>query len=100
MSAKRERGRGGEEREMRECHRQSLLPYPHLDGMAIGKGIQAHSTGMLLAEEVGPDLILWVGVVYTEVLYPGGKALVEPEVSPPLHRHLRPGDTHMTATQC
>ena len=37
--------------------------YTHLNWVAVGKGIQAHGTGILTAEEVGPDLIFWVGVV-------------------------------------
>ena len=43
---------------------------------------------MLSAEEVGPDVELWVGVVYAEVLNPRGKTLVQPQVRPPLHGHL------------
>ena len=40
---------------------------------------------ILPAEEVGPYLVLRVGVVDTEVLDPGGKTFIEPQISPPLH---------------
>ena len=60
----------------------------YLDGVRVGEGIQTQSTGILMAQEVGPDLKLWVGVVYTQVLDPSGKTLIEPEVGPPLHGHL------------
>ena len=67
---------------------QSSTVYPYLDGVAAGEGIQTHGAGILPRQEVGPYLILWVGVVYTQVLYPCGEPLVQPEVGPPLHRHL------------
>ena len=66
--------------------------------MAAGQSIQAHGTGVLSTEEIGPYLVLWVGVVNTQVLNPGGEALVQPEMSPPLHGHLRSCDIHMIAT--
>ena len=56
--------------------------------MAVGKGVEAHGTGVLPAEEVGPYLVLRVGVVDTEVLDPGGKTFIEPQMSPPLHGDL------------
>ena len=68
----------------------------HLNGVAVGKGVQAHGTGVLPAQEVGPDLILRVGVVNTQVLNPRGKPFVEPEVGPPLHGHLRSRESHVT----
>ncbi len=34
-----------------------------------------------------PNVEVGTAVVNSEVLDPGGKALVEPEVSPPFHRH-------------
>ena len=48
----------------------------YLDWMGVGKGIEAHSTGVLATQEVGPDIILWVGVVNAQVLDPGSKTLV------------------------
>ena len=74
-----------------------LISAHHLNGMAVGKSIEAHGTGVLSAQEVGPDFILRVGVVNTQVLNPVGKPFIEPEVGPPLHGHLRSGESHVTA---
>ena len=64
------------------------LPLSHLDGVAVGQRVHTHGTGVLPAKEVGPDLVLWVGVVNTQVLDPCRKALVQPQVGPPLHGDL------------
>ena len=66
--------------------------------MAAGQGIKGHSTGILPGEEVGPDLVFWVGVVDTQVFDPGSKSLIQPEVGPPLHCGLgeRSHDSHVT----
>jgi len=42
---------------------------------------------LLRDEELSPDVPLGEEVVDGEPSDPGGKALVEPEVGPPLHRH-------------
>ena len=60
----------------------------YLNGVAVGKGVEAHGAGVLPTEEVGPYLILRVGVVNTEVFDPGGKTFIEPQMSPPLHGDL------------
>ena len=60
----------------------------YLNGVGVGEGVQTEGTGVLSAEEVGPYLKFWVGVVNTQVLNPGGKTLIEPKVGPPLHGHL------------
>ena len=52
------------------------------------QGIQVQSTGILPAQEVGPDFKFWVSVVNTEVLDPRRKTLVQPQVGPPLHSDL------------
>ena len=72
------------------CNRKASteVGVAYLDGVRVGEGVQTESTGVLSAEEVGPYLKLRVGVVYTQVLDPGGKTLIEPEVGPPLHGHL------------
>ncbi len=62
--------------------------HTHLNGVRVVEGVQTKSTSVLTAEEVGPYLKLWMGVVNTQVFYPCGKAFVEPEVGPPLHGHL------------
>lgn len=48
----------------------------YLDWMGIGEGVKTHSTGIFTTKEVGPDIVLWVGVVNTQVLDPGSKTLV------------------------
>ena len=67
-----------------------------LYGMGVGEGVQAQCAGVLATEEVGPDVELWVGVVNTQVLYPGGETFVQPQVGPPLHGYLgnRGGKSH------
>ena len=77
------------------CTCMYMLP-PYLNGVAVGQGVKAHCTGILSTEEVDPYLVLWVGVVNTQVLYPGGKAFVQPQVSPPLHGHLTSHECHVT----
>jgi len=56
--------------------------------MGVREGVQTQCAGVLPAEEVGPNVKLWVGVVYTKILDPGGEAFVEPQVRPPLHGYL------------
>ena len=48
----------------------------HLNGVGVGECIETHGTGVLSAEEVGPDFILRVGVVNAQVLDPGSKTFV------------------------
>ena len=67
--------------------------------MAAGQGVEAHGASVLSAQEGVPYLVVWVGVVYTQVLNPRGKPLVEPEVGPPLHGHLRSCDSHVIMMQ-
>ena len=60
----------------------------YLNGVAVGKRVEAHGAGVLPTEKVGPYLVLRVGVVNREVLDPGGKTFIEPQMSPPLHGDL------------
>lgn len=48
----------------------------YLNWVGVGEGVEAHSTGILTTQKVGPDIILWVGVVNAQVLDPGSKTLV------------------------
>ena len=61
----------------------------NLYGMWVGERVKPKGIGIFAAEEVGPNVKLRVGVVNTEVLYPSGKSLIQPKVSPPLHSHLK-----------
>lgn len=66
----------------------------HLDGMAAVQRVQVQSTGVVRWHELGPDVVLGEAVVHTQVLDPRGKALIEPQVSPPFlqtqtHTHDR-----------
>lgn len=64
----------------------------HLDGMAAVQRVQVQSTGVVRRHELGPDVVLGEAVVHTQVLDPRGKALIEPQVSPPFlqtHTHTR-----------
>ena len=56
--------------------------------MAVRQGIQVESTGILPAQEVGPDFKFWMSVVDAQVFNPCCKALVQPKVGPPLHGDL------------
>ena len=67
--------------------------------MAAGQGVEAHGAGILSAQEGVPYLVVWVCVVYAQVLNPCGKPLVEPEVGPPLHGYLRSYESHVIMMQ-
>ena len=90
------KGRKGGERIARGCTQRlkkrakelSTCCCHYLNGMAVGKGVEAHGAGVLSAEKVGPYLKLRVGVVDGEVFDPGGKPFIEPQMSPPLHSDL------------
>lgn len=56
----------------------------HLNRVAIVQCIQLQSSAHVSVDELCPHVIFWKAVIHTEVLNPGGKALIEPQVSPPL----------------
>lgn len=66
--------------------RHQLPSAAHLDGMAAVQRIQVQSTGVVRRHELGPDVVLGKAMVHTQVLDPRGKALIEPQVSPPFLR--------------
>lgn len=55
----------------------------HLYGMAIVQSIQVQSPGVVCRDKLGPDVILGEAVVHTQILDPGSKAFVEPQMRPP-----------------
>ena len=59
--------------------------------MAVGQRIWVHGR-IFSGDKLGPYLVLWMAVVYAQVLYPGGKAFIEPKVGPPFHGHLGRGE--------
>ena len=57
--------------------------------MAVLQGIQLQCPGVVLSDELGPDIILREAVVHTEILDPRRKALVQPQVGPPFLKNQR-----------
>lgn len=51
--------------------------------MAAVQRVQVQSSGVVGRHKLGPDVVLGEAVVHTQVLNPGCKALIEPEVGPP-----------------
>lgn len=69
----------------------------HLYGMAAVQCIQVKSTGVICRHKLGPDVVLWEAVVYTQIFNPGCKSLIKPQMGPPL---LCTKHTSGTMTRC
>lgn len=55
----------------------------HLDRMAALQAVELESTAIVAVYELRPDVEFGQAVIHAQVLDPRGKALVEPQVSPP-----------------
>lgn len=51
--------------------------------MTAVQGIQVQSPGVVCWDKLGPDVILREAVVHAQILDPGCKALVKPQMGPP-----------------
>ena len=61
--------------------------HPGLNWVGVSEPVQAETGIGVLEDELGPHIPLRVLVVDGLVAHPGGEALVEPQVVPPLHCH-------------
>lgn len=59
------------------------MPLHYLNRVAVVEGVQAKRCSQVSVYKLCPDLKLGETVIHTEVLYPGGKSLIQPQVSPP-----------------
>lgn len=55
----------------------------HLYGMAAVQCVQIQSAGVVGRDKLSPDVIFWEAVVHTQILDPGCKPLIEPQMGPP-----------------
>lgn len=70
--------------------------------MAAVQSVQVQRAGVIRGDELGPDVVLWEAVVHTQILDPGRKPLIQPQVGPPLlHRRTQAALAHScTSSLC
>lgn len=55
--------------------------------MCVGQRVNGHGNLLVVAEELLPNVKLWLRRLHAHKLHKGGKALVQPQQIPPLHGH-------------
>lgn len=60
------------------------IRFTNLNGVRAPERIESESLGELVVDEVQPDLELLVVVAHEHVLHERGKALLQPQICPPL----------------